>query len=93
MRSCEPGKKSHVRRKFFHAARLRLRLEYVVEDLEDICSEPDYIMSLKSPQQVRDIAAALPDITETEFRRRYFAIEPESYGCPVNEADFAYTWD
>ena len=24
--------------------------------------------------------------------RRYFAIDPESYGCPVNEEDFAYTW-
>jgi hypothetical protein len=55
----------------------------------------DYIMSLKAPQQVRDIATALPTITEEEFRRRYFAIEVESYGqgFPLSDQDFCYTWD
>lgn len=50
-------------------------------------------MSLKSLQQVRDIAAALPAITEDEFRRRYFAIDAESYGFDLTEEDFGYTWD
>src|SRR2546425_686521 len=53
----------------------------------------DYIMSLKRPEQVRDIAAALPGITEADFRRRYFAIDAESYGVPLPEDDFRYTWD
>ena len=53
----------------------------------------DYIISLKTPQQVRDIAAALPAITEAEFRRRYFAIDADSYGCPLTEEDFGYTWE
>jgi hypothetical protein len=68
-------------------------LNHVVLAGELLYTETNYIMSLKSPEQVRDIAAALAGLTEAEFRRRYFAIEPESYGCPVNEEDFAYTWD
>src|SRR4051794_675315 len=35
-------------------------LNYVVLAGELLYTEPDYIMSLKSPEQVRDIAAALP---------------------------------
>jgi hypothetical protein len=50
-------------------------------------------MSLKSPEQVRDIAAALPAVTEAEFRRRYFAIDPWSYGFPLSAEDFGYTWE
>jgi len=50
-------------------------------------------MSLKTPRQVRDIAAALPAITEEEFRQRYFAIDAESYGFPLSDEDFHYTWD
>jgi hypothetical protein len=67
-------------------------LNHVILAGELLYAEPDYIMSLKSPEQVRDIAAALPGVTEAEFLRRYFAIDPEAYGCPANEADFAYTW-
>jgi len=60
---------------------------------ELLYTEPDYIMSLKTPQQVRDIAAALPGITEADFRRRYDAIDPKSYGFPLTDEDFRYTWD
>jgi hypothetical protein len=50
------------------------------------------IMSLKDPSEVRDIAAALSEITEAEFRRRYFQIDAKGYGFPLSEEDFAYTW-
>ena len=50
-------------------------------------------MSLKTPQQVRDIVMALPAISEEEFRRRYFAIDARSYGFPLSDQDFQYTWD
>src|SRR5579859_4372747 len=43
---------------------------------ELLYTEPDYIMSLKNPDVVRDVAAALPAITQEDFRRRYFAIDP-----------------
>jgi hypothetical protein len=68
-------------------------LNHAVLAGELLYTDSDYIMSLKTPQQVRDIAAALPAVTEAEFRRRYFAIDPESYGMPLSEEDFEYTWD
>jgi hypothetical protein len=68
-------------------------LNHVVLGSELLYTGSDYIMSLKTPEQVRDVAAALPGITESEFRRRYFAINPDSYGFPISEDDFQYTWD
>ncbi len=59
---------------------------------ELLYTDSDYIMSLKTPQQVHDIAAALSAITEAEFRRKYFAIDTGSYGSPLSEKDFGYTW-
>ena len=53
----------------------------------------DYIMILKNPNQVRDIAAALAALTEQDFRRRYEAIDPGDYGMPLSNEDFAYTWE
>jgi len=67
-------------------------LNHVVLAGELLYTESDYIMILKSPEQVRDIAAALRDFTEAEFRKRYFEIDPDLYGCPVDEEDFLYTW-
>jgi hypothetical protein len=66
---------------------------HVVLAGERLCTDSDYIMSLKTPQQVRDIAGALPAITEAEFRRRYFAIDADGYGFPMSEEDFGYTWE
>jgi hypothetical protein len=68
-------------------------LSHVVLAGELLYTEPDYIMSLKSPAQVRDIATALSSVTEAELRRRYFAIDSESYDGLVDEQDFAYTWE
>ena len=50
-------------------------------------------MVLKTPQQVRDVAAVLPAISQSEFRRRYDAIDTDSYGDPLSDEDFGYTWD
>ena len=68
-------------------------LNHTVLAGELLYTESDYIMSLKTPQQVRDIAAALPGITEADFRRRYDAIDPKGYGFPLSDEDFRYTWD
>ena len=68
-------------------------LNHTVLAGELLYTASDYIMSLKSPQQVRDIAAALPAITEAEFQRRYSAIDAKSYGRPLSVEDFRYTWD
>jgi len=68
-------------------------LNHVVLAGELLYTGSDYIMSLKTPQQVGDIAMALAAITEAEFRRRYFSINPKSYSTPLSEEDFQYTWD
>lgn len=68
-------------------------LNHVVLGGELLYSGSDFIMVLKSPKQVRDVAAALPGVTEDRFRLRYFGINPNSYDGPLNEDDFAYTWD
>ena len=68
-------------------------LNHTVLAGELLYTESDYIMSLKTPQMVRDIAAAISAITETDFQRRYFAIDRESYCHPLSEEDCRYTWD
>ena len=60
---------------------------------ELLYTRPDYIVSLKTPRQVRDVAVALAPITEQDFRERYFMIDVISYGLPLSEEDFGYTWD
>ncbi len=67
-------------------------LNHVVLAGELLYTEPDYIISLKTPEHVRAIAAALPSITRDEFRRRYDAIDTEGYGNPLTDEDFDYTW-
>ena len=68
-------------------------LNHTVLAGELLYTDSDYIMSLKTPEQVREIAAALSRITEADFRRRYNAIDARSYGCPLSNEDFSYTWD
>lgn len=68
-------------------------LNHTVLAGELLYTERDYIMSLKDPSEVRDIAAALSEIAEEEFRRRYFQIDAKDYGFSLSEEDFAYTWE
>lgn len=67
-------------------------LNHVVLAGELLYTESDYILSLKSPEQVRDIASALSEVTEESFRARYFQLDPENYGLPLTEDDLSYTW-
>lgn len=67
-------------------------LNHVVLAGELLYEGDDYILSLKSPAQVRDIAAALAPIDEAEFRRRYDLIDAESYQGELADDDFEYTW-
>ena len=67
-------------------------LNHVVLGGEILYTESDFIMVLKSPQQVRDVAAALPGISQDEFRRRYLAVDSNSYSLPLGDEDFKYTW-
>lgn len=59
----------------------------------DFLDEDDYIITYKTPQRVQQIAAAVMELSEAEFRQRYFALDEAAYGFPVNEEDCQYTWE
>jgi hypothetical protein len=67
-------------------------LRHVVLGGEPLYFTDDYIMSLKTPEEVGAVAAVLDDIGEPELRSRYFSIDPKEYGFPASEEDFRYTW-
>ena len=52
----------------------------------------DYIMNFLDPDEVKEVAAAIKGIDRDELRRRYDAIDTESYG-ELSDSDFEYTWD
>ena len=68
-------------------------LNHAVLAGELLYTESDYIMSLKSPKQVKDVASSLASVSQADFRQGYFKISPKEYGLPVTEEDFAYTWE
>jgi hypothetical protein len=68
-------------------------LNHTVLGGERLYTGDDYVMILKTPPQVRDIAAALDKLTEQDFRRRYDAINADTYDGEKDAEDFAYTWE
>ena len=68
-------------------------LNHVVLGGQSLYDEDDYIISLKTPEQVRDVALAIEGLTQEQFRKRYHAINPEEYGFVLTDEDFQYTWD
>lgn len=68
-------------------------LNHAVLGGEVLYTSDDYIMSLKSPAQVKDIAAALEALTEDVFHSRYNQIPAKEYGADLDDEDFSYTWE
>lgn len=68
-------------------------LNHVVLGGQPLFSEDDYIISLKTPEQARDVALAIAGLTREQFRERYDAINPEDYGVDLTDEDFQYTWE
>lgn len=58
---------------------------------EMLYQEDDYIMILKSPDQVREIAKTIDTITREKLKEGYFRIPAEDY-VELTEEDFEYTW-
>ena len=54
--------------------------------------EEDYIITCKTPGQVRQVDQFLQGLTEEAFRELYFTIDPGAYGFGLSEDDFRYTW-
>ena len=68
-------------------------LNLVVLGGKALYTDDDYIMSLKSPADVKAISVALSQISQDEFRRRYELIDTQDYGFPLSDDDFEYTWE
>jgi len=68
-------------------------LRFTVIGGDPIYEERDYIMSLKTPDQVKALATVLPEITKSEFRKKYDLMDEGKYGCPKSDEDFEYTWN
>ena len=68
-------------------------LSHAVLGGKPLYSGDDYIMSVKTPEQVRAIASALERLTEAEFLQRYNHIDSKSYDGEMGDEDFNYTWE
>src|SRR5262245_21860578 len=51
----------------------------------------DYIVSFLDPQEVKEVATAIKDIDRQWLRRKYDAIDAESYQGELSDGDFEYT--
>jgi hypothetical protein len=53
----------------------------------------DYTVALVTPEQVKDVAAAIVPLSEIWLRERYFSLlKPDDYDGEIGEDDFEYTW-
>lgn len=60
---------------------------------QQLSDDPEEIMSLKSSDQVRDIALALRAFDQAEFRRRYALLDEEDYGREFSEEEADGVWE
>lgn len=68
-------------------------LRFTVIGGEPLYFKDDYIMSLKTIDQVKSVASVLPNITESEFQQLYNKMDEKRYGCQKSDDDFGYTWE
>lgn len=53
----------------------------------------DYIVSLLTPEQVRDVAVAIAEVGRDALGAGYERIDAEDYGPEFGDEDFEYTWE
>lgn len=68
-------------------------LNHVIFGGEMLYSGNDYIISLKTPEQVKDISNAIQSVEESAFKNNYFKISAKEYGPNYGREDCEYTWD
>jgi hypothetical protein len=52
----------------------------------------DYIVSLVSAHEVKDVATTLANVTEASFGELYRTIVPQDYAPEYGDEDLEYTW-
>jgi hypothetical protein len=58
----------------------------------EVYNTGDFIMSLKSPAVVRDVAASLVTLSEQAFHEGYARIDATSYQGKLGPEDMEYSW-
>jgi len=67
-------------------------LDHIILCGESLYSGSDYIISLKTPAQVKDIAASITAVEEKGMQAVYRRIDPAEYDC-ISDEDWQYTWE
>ena len=67
-------------------------LNHIILGGEILYFETDYIMTLKTPDQVEDIAKSFDSVTIDSFRQKHFSLDKNEYGFDTTEEDFEYSW-
>jgi|ERR1700733_8736764 len=68
-------------------------LKLAILNGRSIDAGPDYIVSLITPEQAQDVAAAFTGISREWLLERYEAVDPHDYGTAKSREDFEYTWE
>jgi hypothetical protein len=66
---------------------------HVILGGEILYTAGDYILTLKTPEQVKEIAIAIEQLEKNALRDGYRKIDEDDYGSPLTEEDFEYTWE
>jgi|SRR5580765_676615 len=67
-------------------------LNHVIMGGERMYDGDDYILVLKTPHQIRDVATALAPLTRKQLRQGYSLINTENCDWEPSEEDFEYVW-
>jgi len=59
---------------------------------ENLYEGDDYIVNYLDPEEVKEVAAAIKAVDRKWLRRKYDAIDAETYQGVLGEDDFEYTW-
>ena len=67
-------------------------LNHLILGGKELHKGDDYAATLIRPDITTFVAEALNEMREPEFREKFFALDPESYGMPINEKAFLEVW-
>ena len=67
-------------------------LSHVILGGTSVYAKRNYIMSLKSPQEVRDVSSAIEKVSRDLLAAGYRQIRERSYAMTPTDEDFEYTW-
>ncbi len=67
-------------------------LNHIIFGGRQLCTSGEFYIALKTPDQVRDVAAKIGAVSREELKSRYRRIKPKAYGFPLTDEDEEYTW-